>query len=193
VKKLYITTAIDYANGRPHIGHAYEKILADTMTRMFRLQGHTVQFMTGLDEHGQKVSQSAEKAGVPEQVHCDNTANDFKNLCKNLDIVYDRYIRTTEDEHKRVVRDCLQRLYDAGEIYKADYTGLYSKTAERFVLEKDKVDGKWPSDFGDVVEISETNYFFKLSKYQQWLVEYIVEHPGFVFPEFRCRQGLEFL
>ncbi|MDR1433122.1 MAG: methionine--tRNA ligase [Puniceicoccales bacterium] len=193
VKKLYITTAIDYANGKPHIGHAYEKILADAMTRMFRLQGRDVQFMTGLDEHGLKVSQSAEKAGIPELEHCNNIADDFKNLCKNLTVDYDRYIRTTEPEHKRVVRDCLQKLYDAGDIYKADYSGLYSKTAERFVLEKDKINGKWPSDYGEVVEISETNYFFKLKKYQSWLVEYVESHPEFIFPEFRARQVLEFL
>ncbi|MDR1595799.1 MAG: methionine--tRNA ligase [Puniceicoccales bacterium] len=193
MKKLYITTAIDYANGKPHIGHAYEKILSDTVARMFRMQGHSVQFMTGLDEHGQKVSQSAEKAGLPEQLHCDSIANDFKDLCEKLGIAYDRYIRTTEPEHKRVVRDCLQKLYDAGEIYKADYTGLYSKTAERFVLEKDKIDGKWPSDFGEVVEISETNYFFKMSKHQQWLIDHIESHPKFIFPEFRTKQVLEFL
>ncbi|MDR3144372.1 MAG: methionine--tRNA ligase [Puniceicoccales bacterium] len=193
MKKLYITTAIDYANGKPHIGHAYEKILSDAIARMFRMQGRDVQFMTGLDEHGQKVSQSAERAGVPEQTHCDGIAQDFKDLCEKLNISYDRYIRTTEQEHKRVVRECLQKLHDAGDIYKADYTGLYSKTAERFVLEKDKVDGKWPSDYGEVVEISETNYFFRLAKYQQWLLEYVESHRDFVFPEFRAKQVLEFL
>ncbi|MDR0742245.1 MAG: methionine--tRNA ligase [Puniceicoccales bacterium] len=193
MKKVYITTAIDYANGKPHIGHAYEKILADTVSRMFRLQNMDVQFMTGLDEHGLKVSQSAAKAGIPEQIHCDNVAEDFKNLCKKLSIKYDRYIRTTESEHKQVVRECLQKLYDDGQIYKADYSGLYSKTAERFVLEKDKIDGKWPADYGEVIEISETNYFFQLKKYQGWLINYIEAHPEFIFPTFRAKQVLEFL
>jgi methionyl-tRNA synthetase len=193
MKKLYITTAIDYANGKPHLGHAYEKILADAMARVFRLLGRSVQFMTGLDEHGLKVSQSAAAAGVPEQEHCDRIAGDFKNLCKTLDIGYDRYIRTTEPEHKRVVRHCLQKLYDAGEIYRADYAGMYSKTAERFVLEKDMVDGRWPADYGEVIEIVETNYFFRLGKYRQWLMEYVQSHPDFIFPKFRERQVLEFL
>ncbi|MDR2737970.1 MAG: methionine--tRNA ligase [Puniceicoccales bacterium] len=193
MKKLYITTAIDYANGKPHIGHAYEKILTDTLVRMWRLQGRDVQFMTGLDEHGLKVSQSAEKAGVPPQIHCDRIAQDFKNLCKDLSVDYDRYIRTTEPEHGLVVRDCLRKLHDSGEIYRAEYTGLYSKTAERFVLEKDKINGEWPADYGEVIEISETNYFFKLSKYQRWLIDYIESHPDFIFPVFRRKQVLEFL
>jgi methionyl-tRNA synthetase len=193
MKKIYITTAIDYANGKPHIGHAYEKILADTVVRMLRLQGYAVQFMTGLDEHGLKVSQSAEKAGLSPQSHCNGMAEDFKELCKRLNIAYDRYIRTTEPEHKRVVRDCLQKLYDSGDVYKADYTGLYSKTAERFVLEKDKVNGEWPADYGEIIEISESNYFFKMSKYQQWLIDHIEGHPEFVFPAFRAKQVLEFL
>ncbi|MDR1401746.1 MAG: class I tRNA ligase family protein, partial [Puniceicoccales bacterium] len=193
MKKLYLTTAIDYANGKPHIGHAYEKILADTIVRMLRLQGQDVYFLTGLDEHGLKVSQSAEKAGLSEQAHCDSIAEDFKTLCQDLNVNYDRYIRTTEFDHKQVVRNCLQKLYDTGDIYKADYSGLYSKTAERFVLEKDKVDGKWPADYGEVVEISESNYFFRLKKYQSWLIDYIGEHSNFIFPAFRTKQVLEFL
>jgi methionyl-tRNA synthetase len=193
MKDLYLTTAIDYANGKPHLGHAYEKILADAMARMFRLCGHGVRFMTGLDEHGLKVSQAAAAAGIPALEYCDRIAEDFKTMCRTLEIGYDRYIRTTEEAHRTVVRHCLQKLYDGGEIYRADYTGLYSKTAERFVLEKDMVDGRWPADYGEVVEIAETNYFFRLGKYQRWLVEYVQSHPDFILPKFRARQVLEFL
>ena len=193
MKKLYITTAIDYANGDPHIGHIYEKILADTVARVMRVQGHDVQFMTGLDEHGQKVSQSAKKNGISEKEQCDKIAENFKHACDVFDISYDRYIRTTDEDHVTVVQKCLQKLFDDGEIYKKSYTGLYSKTAERFVLEKDKVDGKWPTDFGEVVELSETNYFFKLAKHREWLIDYINTHPDFIFPKFRTKQLLEFL
>lgn len=193
MKTSYITTAIDYANGKPHIGHTYEKILADTTARMMKVQGHDVRLLTGLDEHGLKVSQSAEKEGIDEKQHCDAIADNFIHLCKLFNIDNDRYIRTTDDDHKAVVQSCLQKLFDDGEIYKSNYSGWYSKTAERFVLEKDKINGEWPSDYGEVITISETNYFFKLSKYQDWLIDYIKSHPDFILPHFRAKQVLEFL
>ena len=193
MKNLYITTAIDYANGKPHIGHAYEKILADTLSRIKKLQGGNVFFMTGLDEHGQKVQQSAEKNNIEPQEFCDKIAGEFKSMCESLNINYDRYIRTTDADHKKTVQDCLQKLFDNGEIYEAEYSGSYSVSAERFVQEKDKVNGEWPFDFGQIVEISEKNYFFKLKKYQQWLHEYIGKHPDFIYPKFRAKQVLEFL
>ncbi|MDR1255734.1 MAG: methionine--tRNA ligase [Puniceicoccales bacterium] len=193
MKKFFITTAIDYANGRPHIGHAYEKILADVIARNARLSGKDVYFMTGLDEHGQKVEQSAARRGIPPKVLCDEVADDFKTLCGTLGVSYDYYIRTTDEYHRSFVQKCLQKLFDSGEIYKAEYTGLYSLNAERFVQEKDKVNGAWPADYGQVTEITETNYFFRLKKHQRWLIDYIGAHPDFIYPKFRAKQVIEFL
>lgn len=193
MKRYYITTAIDYANGAPHIGHAYEKILADVIARYQRLKGIPVYFLTGLDEHGQKVQQTAEKQGKDPQVLCDEVARDFQAMCESLEISHDDYIRTTQERHKGVVREILQKLYDAGDIYKAEYKGFYSAKEEQFLQEKDKVDGKWPEHYGEVIELSEANYFFKLSKHRDWLAKYIEEHPDFIFPHFRAKQVLEFL
>jgi methionyl-tRNA synthetase len=130
MKKFFITTAIDSANGRPHIGHAYEKILADVIARVSRLSGNGVYFMTGLDEHEQKVEQSATKRGLAPKALCDEVANDFKALCNVLNVSYDRYLRTSDDYHKSFLQECLQKLFDTGKIYKADYMGLYSLNAE---------------------------------------------------------------
>lgn len=193
MKHFYITTAIDYANGSPHLGHAYEKILADVVARYHRLKGDSVYYLTGLDEHGQKVQQTAEKKGMKPQDLCDAIAEDFKAMCKELEISNDDYIRTTDARHKKVVRDILQKLYNEGEIYKAEYTGFYSTKEEQFLQEKDQVDGKWPDSYGEVVELSETNYFFRLSKHRDWLVKHIEENPEFIFPAFRAKQVLEFL
>lgn len=194
MKNFYITTAIDYANGSPHLGHAYEKVLTDVIARYKRLSGENVCFLTGLDEHGQKVQQSARKAGIEPIEFCDAQAEKFRDLCKILNISNDDYIRTTEERHKKVVRALLQKLFDKGEIYKAEYKGFYSARQEQFLLEKDKnEDGTWPEIFGDVVEITESNYFFKIGKYQDWLVEYIKGHEDFIFPRFRAKQVLEFL
>ncbi|HAV12899.1 MAG TPA: methionine--tRNA ligase, partial [Opitutae bacterium] len=165
-KKFYITTAIDYANGSPHLGHAYEKVLTDIIARFRRLMGDEVQFVTGLDEHGQKVQMSAEKKGVSPIEVCDALAEEFQGVCKRLNVSNDDYIRTTEARHKKVVREILQKLFDKGEIYKADYNGYYSVRQEQFVTEKEKVDGKWPEIYGEVVEVTESNYFFKLAQYQ---------------------------
>ena len=194
MKNFYITTAIDYANGSPHLGHAYEKVLTDVVARHKRLRGENVHFLTGLDEHGQKVQQSARKAGIEPIAFCDAQAAKFHDLCKILNISNDDYIRTTQDRHKKVVRSLLQKLFDKGEIYKAQYKGFYSARQEQFLLEKDKnEDGTWPEIFGEVVEITESNYFFKIGKYQQWLAQYINEHEDFIFPRFRAKQVLEFL
>lgn len=193
MKNFYITTAIDYANGSPHLGHAYEKIISDVIARTQRLQGVPVTFLTGLDEHGQKVQQSAEAEGVEPQKFCDRVAEAFQQMCCDLQISNTDYIRTTEKRHQEVVNTVLQDLYDRGEIYKKDYKGFYSIRAEQFLQEKDKVDGVWPEVYGKVVEILEPNYFFKLSSYQQWLIDYIKEHPEFIFPRFRTAQVQEFL
>ncbi|MBR4596887.1 MAG: methionine--tRNA ligase [Opitutales bacterium] len=194
MKNFYITTAIDYANGSPHLGHAYEKVLTDVIARYKRLCGENVRFLTGLDEHGQKVQQSARKAGIEPIAFCDAQAEKFRELCRLLNISNDDYIRTTQERHKKVVRQLLQKLFDKGEIYKAQYKGFYSARQEQFLLEKDKnEDGTWPEIFGEVVEITESNYFFKIGKYQEWLVKYISSHEDFIFPRFRAKQVLEFL
>ena len=193
MKKFYITTAIDYANGAPHLGHAYEKILTDVIARFRRLKGDSVHFLTGLDEHGQKVQQTALSKQIEPQVFCDSVAEDFKSLWHQLSISNNDFIRTTESRHKAVVQSVLQDLYDRGEIYKDEYVGFYSPRAEQFLQEKDKVDGEWPAVFGEVVEITESNYFFKLAQYQDWLVDFLKESSDFIFPRFRLKQVLEFL
>lgn len=193
MKKFYLTTAIDYANGSPHLGHAYEKILADVIVRHRCLLGKQAHFLTGLDEHGQKVQQGAEAEGLNPQERCDGVAEEFLTLLEKLEISNDDYIRTTEDRHKKVVRELLQDLFDRGEIYQAEYSGYYSARAEQFLREKDKVDGAWPEIYGDVTEITETNYFFKLGQYQDWLVEFLTEHEDFIYPAHRRSQVLEFL
>lgn len=194
MKSFYITTAIDYVNGSPHIGHAYEKVLVDVIARFRRLMGDNVHFLTGTDEHGQKVQMSARKRGIPAKEYVDATAAEFRALYDRLNVSYDDFIRTTEDRHKRVVRELLQRLYDKGDIYRAEYHGFYSTRQEQFLQEKDRLpDGTWPEIFGEVTEIIEPNYFFKLRSYQDWLVEHLRTHEDFIFPRFRQKQVLEFL
>ena len=192
-KAFYLTTAIDYANGSPHLGHAYEKILADVITRTKRLNGVKTHFVTGLDEHGQKVQQGAQSEGVSPQQRCDGVADEFRNLLEQLNISNDDYIRTTETRHKNVVSSLLNDLFKREEIYQAEYKGFYSTRAEQFLQEKDMVDGKWPAIYGDVSEITESNYFFKLSKYQDWLIDFLNENEEFIVPSFRKNQVLEFL
>ncbi len=194
MKNFFITTAIDYANGSPHLGHAYEKVLTDVIARFRRQMGDRVHFLTGTDEHGQKVQQSAKKQGVEPQQFVDNISEEFRALCKRLNISNDDFIRTTDERHKSVVRRILQQLFDKGEIYKADYKGFYSTRQEQFLQEKDRQpDGAWPEIYGEVVEITESNYFFKLGKYQQWLIDYLKANEDFVFPRYRQKQVLEFL
>lgn len=192
-KNFYLTTAIDYANGSPHLGHAYEKILSDVIVRHKRMCGVSTHFLTGLDEHGQKVQQSAKRDGISPEELCDKQAEKFQKLCQILNVSNDDYIRTSQPRHKAVVQKILQELFDRGEIYKAEYKGFYSTRQEQFLQEKDKVDGKWPEIFGDVVEITESNYFFKLSAYQPWLVEFLKQNETFIFPRFRAKQVMEFL
>ncbi len=191
---MYLTTAIDYANGSPHLGHAYEKVLADALARVQRLKGEAVYWVTGLDEHGQKVQQAALAAGVAPQAHCDGIAAGFQALCGALDISHDDYIRTTEPRHKAVVAEILQVLYDDGLIYKAEYTGFYSVRNEQFVQPKDRLeDGTWPESYGEVVSLTEQNYFFALSRFQDWLIAELKARPDWIFPAFRRSQVLEFL
>src|SRR5208282_2711112 len=191
---FYITTAIDYVNGSPHIGHAYEKVLTDVIARFRRLMGDSVYFLTGTDEHGQKVQQSARKKGIDPQKFADEVSGEFRAMLPRLEISNDDFIRTTEERHRRVVREILQRLFDKGDIYKGEYHGFYSTRQEQFLQEKDRnPDGSWPEIYGEVTEIVEPNYFFKLRSYQGWLGEFLARREDFVFPRFRQKQVVEFL
>ena len=194
MKPFYITTAIDYVNGSPHLGHAYEKVLTDVIARFQRQLGNRVHFLTGVDEHGQKVQQSAQRRGIPPQQYVDEASTEFRALLPKLGISNDDFIRTTEERHKQVVRQVLQQLFDKGEIYQAEYKGFYSTRQEQFLQDKDRnVDGSWPEIYGEVTEITESNYFFKLRAYQAWLVEFLTRNENFIFPRFRQKQVLEFL
>ncbi|MDZ4816254.1 MAG: methionine--tRNA ligase [Verrucomicrobiota bacterium] len=192
-KKIYLTTAIDYVNGMPHLGHAYEKVLADVIARYHRGIGADVHFLTGVDEHGQKVQQSAQKQNIDPQLFCDQMTANFKNLCAQLNLTNNDFARTTDPKHKKVVQDILQKLFDQGHIYKGKHEGWYSTRAEQFLTEKEMVDGKFPEIYGEVVQLSEENYYFKLSHHQQWLIDYIEKNPGFIYPEFRSKEVLGFL
>ncbi|MBD3165169.1 methionine--tRNA ligase [bacterium] len=192
-QRLYLTTPLYYVNDEPHIGHAYTTLLADVMARYHRLFGRDVHFLTGTDEHGQKVQDAAKKLGRSPQEHCDITAQRFVNVWDKLNVEYDDFIRTTEPRHEKVVVEILQQLYDEGEIYKEDYEGYYSVTEERFFTEKDLVDGKDPIGGRPVEKIKESNYFFRMSKHQQWLLEFYESHPDAVLPEFRMNEVKGFL
>ena len=190
---FYITTPIYYVNDVPHIGHAYTTIAADVLARYWRLRGREVFFLTGLDEHGQKVQQAAAKAGIAPQAHCDKLAPQFQQLWKRLDISNDAFIRTTDPRHKKAVQRYLQQLYDKQLIYKDDYTGWYCTFDERFWTEKDVTDGLCPDCKRPVEKLSEHNYFFKMGQYQDRLIEHIKQHPNFIRPESRRNEVLGFL
>lgn len=187
---FFITTAIDYVNGRPHLGHAYEKVLTDFLARYRRRAGDSVFFLTGVDEHGLKVQQSALKEGIDPQTWCDRNAALFRALYDRLGVSYDDFIRTTEPRHKSTVRLILQRLHDAGEIYPGHYEGYYSPKQEQFLTEKDMVDGKFPDAFGQVIRLQEPVYFFRLEKHRPWLRQTLLDHPDLIFPAFRTREVL---
>ncbi len=187
--KFYVTTPIYYVNDKPHIGHAYTTILADVLARYHRTAGDQVFFLTGLDEHGQKVLQAAKQRNLPPQQHCDDLAPRFLELWKKLEIKNDDFVRTTEDRHKIIVQKILQEVYDKGDIYPDEYEGWYSVAEERFITEKEKESGQ----FRDVTRLKEKNYFFKMSKYQERLIDYIKEHPKFIQPEHRRNEVLGFL
>ncbi|MGE4564022.1 MAG: methionine--tRNA ligase [Victivallaceae bacterium] len=190
---FYITTPIYYVNDKPHIGHAYTTILADVLARCHRSLGEPTFFLTGTDEHGQKVQKAAAARNIEPKAHCDETVIRFKELWRKLDITNDKFIRTTDPEHKNVVQKILLDLYDRGEIYKAEYTGWYCVGDERFFTEKDLADGKCPECGREVSEILESNYFFRMGKYREWLIEYIETHPDFILPAFRANETLGFL
>lgn len=191
--RFYITTPIYYVNDEPHLGHAYTTIIADVFARYHRFAGDDVLFLTGTDEHGQKVAQAAKARGVDPQDHCDEMVERFRSLWSLLNVSYDDFIRTTESRHRRVVQRILQRLYDAGEIYADDYEGWYCVPDERFWTEKDLVDGKCPECGREVTRISEKNYFFRMGKYQAWLTDRIRNDSRLVLPATRRNEMLGFL
>ena len=190
---FYITTPIYYVNDVPHIGHAYTTIAADVLARYWRLRGRDVFFLTGLDEHGQKVQQAAAKAGIEPQAYCDKLAPQFQMLWERLNIKNDAFIRTTEPRHKTIVQRYLQELFDKKLIYKDSYTGWYCTFDERFWTEKDVVDGLCPDCRRPVERLSESNYFFKMGQYQDRLIDYINAHKHFIRPDSRRNEVLGFL
>jgi methionyl-tRNA synthetase len=181
-KKYYITTAIPYVNARPHIGHAFEFILADAIARWHKLIGEKVFFLTGTDENAQKNAQAAKAAGIPTKKFVDDNSKIFIELCKKLNVNYDDFVRTTEARHKKTSHDIIKKVYKKGDIYKGKYEGLYCAGCEAFVTEKDLVDGKCPEHDKVPELISEEAYFFKLSKYKEKLLQFI---PSYIIPESR--------
>jgi methionyl-tRNA synthetase len=193
-KRFYITTAIDYVNGQPHLGHAYEKILADVIARARRSLGQEVFFLTGLDEHGQKVQQAALKAGKEPQAYCDELAADWRNFATRIHLTQDDFVRTTEPRHKAVVQAILSKLHATGHFYKAQYHGWYSTREETFLTDKDRrADGSFDPMWGEVIELTEDNYYFRLKQHQAWLTDYIESHPDFIYPDHRRNEVLGFL
>jgi methionyl-tRNA synthetase len=190
---FYLTTPIYYVNASPHLGHAYTTILADGMARYRRLRGDDVFLLTGTDEHGDKIAQAAAAAGVAPLAYADRIAAEFQTTWKELGITHDRFIRTTEPAHEAGVQKILQKLWDAGEIYLGKYGGQYCVGCERFYTEKEIVDGKCPDHQTALTYIEEENYFFRMSQYQGWLIDYIRQHPDLIRPERYRNEILGFL
>ena len=191
--RFYVTTPIYYVNDRPHIGHAYCTVLADVYRRYHQLFGAQTYFLTGTDEHGQKVQRAAEARGVTPQAHADSMHLAFRELWPEIHVSNDDFIRTTEARHQAVVQASLQQLYDVGDIYIQDYVGWYSTSEERFWTEKDLVDGRCPASGNPVERITERNYFFRMSKYADRLRQHIEANPDFIRPPHRANEVLGFL
>lgn len=191
MKTFFVTTAIDYTNAAPHIGHAYEKVLADAIARYRRMRGGPVFFLTGVDQHGQKVQQSAEKAGVtPAEFVRANTAK-FAALYRKLGISFDAWAATTDPRHIGVVRAVLQKLFDQGQIYKTAYAGFYSVRQEQFLTDKERgVDGTYGPEWGEVVELEEENYYFRLAEHRDWLIGLLRSRADLISPAFRINDTL---
>ena len=181
-KKYYITTAIAYTSGKPHIGNSYEIVLADCIARFKRKQGYEVFFQTGTDEHGQKIELKAEEAGVTPKAFVDGVAGEIKDICNCLNISYDKFIRTTDEDHEKQVQKMFKKFYEQGDIYKGSYEGLYCTPCESFWTQAQLVDGKCPDCGREVMPAKEEAYFFKMSKYADRLIEHINTHPEFIQP-----------
>jgi methionyl-tRNA synthetase len=193
-KIFYETAAIDYSNAAPHIGHVYEKIICDFLARFHRLDGYDTNFVTGTDEHGEKIARAAKNAGQEPQAFVDYVSEQlFQPAYQHLLISYDDYIRTSSERHKRYVQEILHKVYQSGDIYYAEYEGLYSVGSERFVTEKELVGGILPGDSEPPVLRKEANYFFRMEKYRPWLVQYLRDHPGLIQPQAYRNEVLEIL
>lgn len=184
-KKYYISTAIAYTSGKPHIGNTYEIVLADSVARFMRMQGYDVYFQTGTDEHGEKIQQKAKEAGITPQQYVDNVAGQIKSIWDIMNTTYDRFVRTTDKAHEEKIQKIFNKLYNQGDIYKGSYEGMYCTPCESFFTESQLVDGKCPDCGRDVHKAKEEAYFFKLSKYADRLEKYINEHPDFIQPPAR--------
>ena len=180
--KFYMTTAIAYTSGKPHIGNTYEIVLADAIARFRRQEGYDVYFQTGTDEHGQKIQEKAEKAGITPKEYVDNVAGEVKRIWDLMNTSYDNFVRTTDEDHEKQVKKIFKKLYDKGDIYKGSYEGLYCTPCESFWTESQLVDGKCPDCGREVQPAKEEAYFFKMSKYADKLINYINEHPEFIQP-----------
>ena len=194
--KFYITTPIYYVNANPHIGHAYTQIAVDTLSRYHKMLGDEVFFLTGTDEHGEKIEEASVKAGFgagKEKDFVDTIVPNFKRVWEALDIKYDYFIRTTDKDHEKEVQDFLARMKEKGDVYQGEYDGWFCTPCETFWTDKQAEGGICPECNRPVDHIKEKNYFFKMSKYQDWLVEYINKHPDFVMPEFRKNEVMGFL
>lgn len=188
--KFYITTAIAYTSRKPHIGNSYEIVLTDAIARYKRLQGYDVYFLTGTDEHGQKIEEYARTAGVTPKEYVDKVAGEIRGICDLLNTTYDKFIRTTDDYHEKTVQKIFKKLYDQGDIYKSEYEGLYCTPCESFWTESQLVDGKCPDCGGEVKKAKEEAYFLRLSKYQKQLEDYIEQNDSFIYPESRKKEML---
>ncbi len=187
-EKFYITTAIAYASRKPHIGNTYEIVLSDAIARFKKMLGYDVYFLTGTDEHGQKIQLEAEKQGINPQEYVDNVAGEIKNIWDLMNTTYDQFIRTTNPKHKETVQKIFKKLYDKGDIYKGEYEGHYCTPCESFFTKTQLVDGKCPDCGREVTLTKEEAYFFKMSKYADKLIEYIETHPDFIVPESRKKE-----
>lgn len=191
MENFYLTTAIDYVNGAPHIGHAYEKIITDVIARHFSQRCDDVYFLTGTDEHGIKIQKTAAEKGITPQQMCDENAAKFIQAWKELDVEYNQFIRTTDENHKKIVQKIFDKLLKQGDIYKHSYTGLYCSGCEIFLNEKDLTEeGLCPIHGKKPEEVSEENYFFKLTKYKDVIIKHIKENPDFIIPSFRATEVL---
>jgi len=193
MKKFYITTPLYYVNGNPHIGHSYTNIACDALARFHRLKGEEVLLSTGTDEHGQKIKDSADREGMDVKAFVDTIVPRFENAWERLNISYDDFIRTTEKRHKDVVEEILGILHKKGDLYEGQYSGWYCTPCESFWTEKQLIEGNCPDCNRKVSHLEEKNFFFRLSKYQKWLIDYIASHEDFILPVIRRNEILSFL
>lgn len=191
---FYITTPIYYSNGVPHIGHAYSSFLADTIATYHRLQKKSVRFTTGVDENSQKIVESAEEKGMTVMDYADMMAKKHQNIWDGIDISYTNFVRTTSDSHKKFVQEVLQKTFDAGDIYEGEYRGLYCVGCEAFKKEADLVDGRCSDHPNkEIQHLCEKNYFFRLSRYQDKLLQFYAENPDWITPKTRYNEVIEFV